>query len=407
MAKKKNSKMLWIVILLATLGTLAYWINDPGKGKPPLPPDAKRQDKVVLEKTGAGATADFTGPSWKVHSLVDEVLTSSKVRIQSQQDQKREVPRQQAEGLIRWHARYTLVQLPEDVTLDKFKEILRRTLLGSGELLDAATDQYQGQNVTRLDVGLKDKLEGDPVTLITDKLYIMKAKTSDPKAVLPAKERGKLAIIVDDFGYTGDPIAAFTAIERPLTFAVLPFHPFTQEAASRGAAAKHHIMLHLPMEPFSSAEQQEKTSITTTMTDQEIQQTVLKALANVPGVMGVNNHQGSKATADKRVMRTVLATLKAQQLFFVDSRTSAQSVAYDTAREMQIRTGENQLFLDNSSDVDYIKQQLRTAGRIAIRDGWAIVIGHARPNTAIALKDMIPELESEGVRLVYASQLLK
>ena len=411
MAKQNSNKTLWILTLLVVATGLLYWFssgNPNSKQQRVVPPSAKNQDKFILEKSGAGTTADFTVAAWKVHGLVDEALVASKVKLESQEEQKREVPRQAVEGVIRWHLRQALIIFPDEKAMGQFREALNRTLLGNADILTETADQYKGRSVVRLDIGLRDKLEGDSITLITDKLYLAYSKKStEAKDQPPGKERGKLAIIIDDFGYTSEPIAAFTAIDRPLTFAVLPYHPHSQEAASRGLAAKHQVMLHLPMEPLSAAEHQEKTSITTTMSDYDIQQTVVKALANVPGVTGVNNHQGSKATADKRVMKNVLTVVKAQQLFFVDSRTSSQSIAGDMAQEMDIRSGENELFLDNSSEVDYIKQQLRAAGRMAIKNGTALVIGHARVNTAIALREMITELEANGVRLVLASQLVK
>ena len=410
MAKQNSNKTLWVLTILVMATGLLYWFSGDNHNikQQVIPPLTKNQDKFILEKSGAGTIADFTGAAWKVHGLVDEALIASKVKLESQEEQKREVPRQAVEGVISWHLRQTLISFPDEKAMGQFREALNRTLLGNAEILTETADQYKGRSVTRLDIGLRDKLEGDSITLITDKLYLAYSKKStEAKAQPPGKERGKLAIIIDDFGYTGEPIAAFTAIDRPLTFAVLPYHPHSQEAASRGLAAKHQVMLHLPMEPLSTAEHQEKTSITTTMSEQDIQQTVIKALANVPGVSGVNNHQGSKATADKRVMKSVLTVIKAQQLFFVDSRTSSQSIAGDTAREMDIRSGENQIFLDNSNDVEYIKQQLRTAGRIAVKNGTALVIGHARINTAIALREMITELEADGVRLVLASQIVK
>ena len=411
MAKGSRSSTFNILLILAAIAAVLYLFSSQDGGnkqRSAAPPVPVNQQKFILEKSGSGTVADFSAAALKVHTTVDEALATQKVTIKSRQEQKREVPRQAVEGAIRWHTRHVAVTLPDGLTEEQFRQGLVQTLAGSAEILAKFADYYEGQSVTRWDIGFRDKLEGDTVTLITDKLYIAPDKKSvDAKDRLPAKERGRLAVIIDDFGYTAEPIAAFTSIDRPLTFAVLPYQPHTQEAASRGLAARHQVMLHLPLEPLSSAETSEKTTITTAMSDQDIQQTVMKALHNVPGVSGVNNHQGSKATADRRVMHNVLSVVKGQQLFFVDSRTTAKSVALDTAREMNVRSGENEVFLDNSSDVEAIKQQLRLAGRIAVKMGAAIVIGHARPNTAIALRMMIPELEAEGVRLVFASQLVK
>ena len=411
MAKGSHSSTRTVLLIVAAIAAVLYFFTSPdssNKQRSITPPVPAKQEKFTLEKTGAGTVADFSAAAQKVHTAVDEALTAQKVTLKSWQEQKREVPRQAVEGVIRWHTRHIALALPNGMTAERFRQVLVQSLAGSAELLATTADYYEGQSVTRWDIGFRDKLEGDTVTLITDKLYIAADKKSaETKDRPPTKERGRLAIIIDDFGYTAEPIAAFTSIDRPLTFAVLPYQPHTQEAAARGLAARHQIILHLPLEPLSSAETSEKITITAAMSDQDIQQTVVKALNNVPGASGVNNHQGSKATADRRVMRDVLSVVKGQQLFFVDSRTSAKSVALETARELNIRSGENDVFLDNSSDIEAIKQQLRLAGRIAVKEGASIVIGHARPATAIALRAMIPELEAEGVRLVFASQLVK
>ena len=406
MARRKSGRAVWIVLILTILAAALYWYNGGtlSTDRSTVPPG---QSRFVIERSGAGSTADFTASSRKIHTYVDNALAEGKGLIHHQQEQKRDVPRQQVEGSIRWHARALLVSLPDDRKSDTFRVILSKNLQGAGEVLGSAADEYQGYKVTRFDVGFRDKLEGDDVTIITDRLYLTQSKNIEGKATGVVKERGRLAIIIDDFGYTGEPIGLFTAIDRPLTFAVLPYQPHTQEAAVRGQAAGHQIILHLPLEPLSGAERQEKTTIRTTMSDEDIKQAVVRALDNVPGAVGVNNHQGSKATSDKRVMRNVLSVVKHQGLFFIDSRTAPQSVAGDTARDMKIRNFDNELFLDHSSDVNSVKQQIRTAGRIAAKDGSAVVIGHARPNTAIALKELIPELEADGIRLVFASQLVK
>ena len=221
------------------------------------------------------------------------------------------------------------------------------------------------------------------------------------------KGKGELAIIVDDFGYTADSITSFINLGRPLTFAVLPYRPHSGEAASRALAAGLQVILHLPLEPLSEREESEAITVTTAMNDEEIQRLTAKAIASLPGITGVNNHQGSRATVDRRVMREVLTVVKKQGLFFVDSRTNGQSIAAEVSRQLGVKTGENELFLDNSADVAAIKKQLRAAGDLAIRHGKATVICHARPNTAVALREAIAELENLGVRLIYVSKLVK
>ncbi|MDT8900218.1 divergent polysaccharide deacetylase family protein [Anaeroselena agilis] len=399
----KSSKTR-LVLLLLVLGALILYLNVPDKkAKETVVP----KDKLyTIEKTGAGAVADYSATAQRIHSAVDKGLAGAKLDSRKVQEERREAPRTAVEGKIRWHARQ--LALPADSQPDAVKRALSGQLVNTGgEVLATEQDKYEGQAATRVDVGIRDTLGGDPLTLITDRIFIpLPQKPERPTPPKPTGH-GNLAIIIDDFGYSGEMVAAFAAMPRPVTFSVLPYRPHSGEAASRALSAGHEVMLHLPMEPMAASEQSEASTIKVTMSDQEIRDITAKALKAVPGIIGVNNHQGSRATSDRRVMNAVLGVLKANNLFFVDSRTSAQSIAYDAARRAGLRSGMNEVFLDGRNEGDYIKGQLRTAARLAVREGSAIAIGHARPATAVALREMIPELEATGVKLVYASQLVR
>lgn len=405
MAKSSGNRTKWILLTMVAVAAVLYFFV-PNKAaqetKAPV-------DKYKLEKTGAGVVADYTASSQRIHAAVDRGLAGAQLTWKNGQENNREVPRKEVEGTIRWHARNVLLTVPADTKLETVQQALQAPLKAAGgEVLASQPDSYQGMAVVRIDVGVRDKLAGDDLTLITDRIYVSGAKKPD---ALPAKPggatQGVMALLIDDFGYNAEPIAAYIAIQRPITFAVIPYRPHSNEAASRALAAGQQVMLHLPMEPLSAAEQSEPITVTASMSDQEIQQTVTKAIQSLPGLVGVNNHQGSKATADKRVMRLALGVIKANNLFFIDSRTNSQSVALETARQLGMRSGANEIFLDNSSDIDYIKGQLRTAMRMALQHGSVMAIGHARPNTAIAIREMIPEIEAAGIKLVFASQMVK
>ena len=167
-------------------------------------------------------------------------------------------------------------------------------------------------------------------------------------------------------------------------------------------------MLHLPMEPLSGIEPSEANqTIKVGMDGEQVRELIERASAGLTGIIGVNNHQGSRATADQQTMDRVMRVLKEKQLFFVDSRTHARSLAADAARRQKLKTSENDLFLDGIADVAYVKKQLRIAGEMALRMGSITVIGHARPTTAAALREVMPELEAKGIRFVFVSQLVR
>ena len=137
------------------------------------------------------------------------------------------------------------------------------------------------------------------------------------------------------------------------------------------------------------------------------QQLTRKAVESLPGIEGVNNHQGSKATSNEATMKAVLKVLKQQGLFFVDSSTYSKSIGDQVARSMGVPTAHNNIFLDNSSDEDDIIAKIWQAVEMADRNGSAIAICHARPHTAAAWSKVIDEVNASGIQLVPVSSLLK
>ncbi len=401
MAKKSNH-LKWILAGVAILAAFIFYQNSKSPEKSPTPGPSYN-----MEKTGAGVVLDFSETASKIHAAVDAGLANAKLAPKEIKEAKREVPRKGVEGLIRWHTRNILI-VPESMSPEALEQALTPLAAkAGGKVIGTEPDNYNGAPAVRIDVGIKDVLNSEPLTLITDRIYIVKDKETLPSKPKVESKSGEMAIVIDDFGYTRGPIAGYVNMGRPITFAVLPYRQYSNEAASQALSAGHLVMLHLPLEPISPNEETEPTVITVGMSDEEIKDKVAKAIAATPGVQGVNNHQGSRVTADRRVMKTVLGVIKSNNLFFIDSRTSGKTVAAEVSRQLGLRTGENELFIDNSSDIDLIKKQLRKAVDMAHKNGSVTVIGHARPNTVIAVREMIPEIEAAGIRLVYANQLLR
>lgn len=405
MAKRNNLKP-WIAAVLIVITAVFYFKVSDNTNKTPHN-SQNAGPRYNVEKTGAGAVIDFTQSSQKIHSAVDTLINSANLSIKDVKENNKEIPRQQVEGIIRWHNRQILVG-GGGLDVDTFKQRAAAALNNAGgEIIDIQPDNYQGLPVLRIDIGLRDNLGGDLVTIITDRIYLRQESAIESTPQNNGKVKGEMAIIIDDFGYSNEPINAFAEINRPLTFAVLPYRPHSSEAASRGLSSGHQVILHLPLEPLSAAAQSEQVTIGSGMSDSDIRSTAARAIQSIPGIIGVNNHQGSRATADQRVMRQVLSEIKSNNLFFVDSRTNSQSVAVAVARQMGVKTTANELFIDNENEVSAVKRQLRTAQNIALRNGSVVVIGHARLTTAAAVREMIPEIESSGIRLVFVSEMVR
>jgi len=232
------------------------------------------------------------------------------------------------------------------------------------------------------------------------------ATTPAPAAsATPRSGAPRLAIIIDDCGQWPDTEHGFIALPAALTMSVLPHVRYGTQIAHDAEAAGKGVMLHLPMEPLSGADPG-PGRITVSMNDDAITAQVRDDLASVPLATGVNNHEGSRATADDRVMRAVASVLAERRLFFIDSRTGSASVAERDTRAAGIPTAGRDVFLDNVADVDATEAQLRRAAQLAKSQGSAIAIGHPRPTTLIAVRALLPELERDGIQLVLARDLV-
>lgn len=223
---------------------------------------------------------------------------------------------------------------------------------------------------------------------------------------VPAR-RARMAIVLDDWGNNYGVLKYALEVKRPLTLAILPHLPNSRRIAEEAYKNRLGVMLHMPMQPKNPKEILEPHTILTTTPDTDIVRYLESAIAGIPHLEGVNNHMGSAATADERVMRTVLTELKKKKLFFVDSNTSADSVAADVAEKLGVPSEKRDVFIDNELKSGSIKRQLNEAKDFALATGSVVVIGHDYKVTLEAIKEMVPELEKEGIEFVLVKDLLK
>jgi polysaccharide deacetylase 2 family uncharacterized protein YibQ len=216
----------------------------------------------------------------------------------------------------------------------------------------------------------------------------------------------KLAIILDDVGGDASEPDAIFALPSHMTLSILPNHPRSTEIANEAHDRGYEVMLHLPMESEAN-ESPESQQLRTGMGKSEVSRILDEMLTTVPRAVGVNNHQGSRATSDDRLMEELMSLLQKRHLFFIDSRTTTATVAYDVAQRDDVRSGfRNVPFLDDVQQQSAIRQQFEHAIRGAQEKGEAIVIGHPHPATLQVLRQMLPQLPALGVELVHASALV-
>ncbi len=218
---------------------------------------------------------------------------------------------------------------------------------------------------------------------------------------------GTLYLILDDAGNSLQPLPAFLEFPGPLAVAVLPQLPYSVESAARIAAAGKEIMLHLPMEAVGGANPG-PGALTVGMSDRDVLRVIDENLGSVPGAIGVNNHMGSLATSDRRIMEIVLADLQRRDLFFIDSRTTVDTVARPVAAYLQTPFAERHVFLDNERSRDAILTAIRGALELAHRQDQVVMIGHATvPELAAVLNEIYPILAEHGYRFGLVSELVE
>jgi hypothetical protein len=233
------------------------------------------------------------------------------------------------------------------------------------------------------------------------------SRNSDSAPETNNNQGPRLAIILDDLGNDSAAAQDVFAMPYPLTISVLPHQTHSAEIALQAQRRGDQVMLHLPMQSLAK-EHAEVQELRGGMSHADVSRLVAQFLHEVPGVIGVNNHQGSASTADKKLMAELMPVLREHKLFYVDSRTSAATVAFDTARRFGVRAAfRNVPFLDDVEDVSAVRKQIEIAIAGAAKKKDAIAIGHAHRSTLEALKETLPQAKTHGVKLVFASELVR
>jgi polysaccharide deacetylase 2 family uncharacterized protein YibQ len=284
----------------------------------------------------------------------------------------------------------------------------REAYLETGPLLERALDR---ENVFLL---AKEKEEGDkprfvwrlrgPGQVESKVLFDVIVPATPPPPVPRA------AIIIDDLGYSPEAVDALCRFGVPVTASVLPFTPAGGEALAKAEACGLEVMLHLPLESLG-AQQGWKSSvdgtILTKMSPEDIRLAVASYLDAFPTCRGVNNHAGSAFTEDAALLEPVFDVLKERNLFFIDSRTSEKSVAYEEAVRRGVKAAARQVFLDAEADSDGVRRRLLELFAHAKTHGRAVGIAHPKRETLEALARHLRLAEEMGVRLVFASAVVE
>ncbi|MCF8067588.1 MAG: divergent polysaccharide deacetylase family protein [Desulfobacterales bacterium] len=222
----------------------------------------------------------------------------------------------------------------------------------------------------------------------------------------PNDKRPMVALIIDDLGYDGPLADKFLGLDAEITLSILPYSP-KQEQIARAAHQKGlEVMLHLPMEPREYPKiDPGPGALVSDMTPDQLVSRLERNLAQVPFVVGVNNHMGSRLTENSDQMNQIMIILKKRNLYFIDSRTTAGTLCRPSAKMFQVPFAERDVFLDHKQDAGFIRKQINQLIRDAEKHGEAVGIGHPSRVTYEVLKEMLPLLKKK-VRLVPASKIV-
>jgi uncharacterized protein len=226
-----------------------------------------------------------------------------------------------------------------------------------------------------------------------------------PLPVVRPRINGAIVLIIDDLGFEGQPLERVMALDPNVNCSILP----NSSRAAATAALLHsrgfELLCHLPMEP-QGRERPGRDAVLTSMSDEEIERVTRLNIEAIPHARGVNNHMGSRATTDRRVMESVLRALP-EGMYFIDSRTAGSSVAATISREMGVPTATRHVFLDDVQTEEFVRRQVAELAAVAEKKGVAIGIGHPHAVTLRVLEEELPALRARGLRLLRASEIVQ
>jgi len=247
----------------------------------------------------------------------------------------------------------------------------------------------------------KQNSKGDRGARKTPRKEVRATQTGEGLEPLP-----KIAIIIDDVGFDVDLARSFMELNSPPSLSVLPTAPHAQAIAREAMGKGVEVLLHLPMEPKErNGEGPGAGALLARMSDEEFVETLNGHLSRIPGVKGVNNHMGSLLTEREDKMALLFRELKKRRLFFVDSRTTPQTVASKVATDMKVPVVSRSVFLDHELSQEAMKAQWERLLAMAREQGYAVVIAHPHRETLVFLREHLQNLRG-GARLVRVADIV-
>ena len=327
--------------------------------------------------------------------LVDQIVQSQFYEIGVQ---KKNILLEQSslkkKGNKVWKESSLKIRVPPPRSLSSIEGDFRRSLSVLGETVSIQSSQKSGS--LHLEIKVSDR--------VTHQLTLVSSISS----ALETAPRPKIAIVIDDLGDKDEISQELLHWNLPITFAILPFTPFSKTLAGEAHRQGKEVILHLPMEPRGYPQVRPgKGVLLGEMNERKLLRQLTKDIEAVPYITGVSNHMGSRLMEEPEKIKIVFSELKRRGLFFLDSRTTPQTVGLQVAQSVGLKATERSIFIDNSSTEEDIKQQLDQLIQLSLSKGKAIGIGHPHPSTLKSIKEMIPKLKEKGIEVVPLSALME
>jgi len=307
-----------------------------------------------------------------------------------------------------WGRPYHLVErvyrCPSRFSSHAFARDLAQALAPRGfVLLRSEHRQITAGRLTTLDLGYR-RHRLYRLVLQQPEAALGAAVGAAPPGRLPVGH-GKVAIVLDDWGYNRRHVSHVLQLNRPVTLAVLPHRRYSTAIAEAVRGSRCEVILHLPMEPHGAGSPREPHVLAPGMPPEMVRQMLDQALATVPYSRGVSSHQGSKATEDAALIRALLSELRRRRLVFLDSLVTDRSVCHEVARQVGVPFAQRSVFLDNEDTPEAVRRQFFQLAEVALQTGRAVGIGHDRRVTIEVLQELMSQLERQGIEFVRLSEL--
>jgi len=372
-AWQKNLVLVFCVGVVVMLG-IDYFSRGNVAAKPK--PNNAKASPSLLDKAITSLKTKTPSKEERIRLATDRVLTNFGIRV----------------DWIKYRGHDRDVRIPKEIHPLVIYQVLSNQVRQLGGKVESGTEDLR--------------------TGETNLIYSFAGKTLGKIRLLPdanlTRHAGKIAIIIDDFGYNVGGVAAeLMKLEIPLTYSIIPGIKFSKEIAARLHKAGKPIMIHLPMEALERQVEKDGYSLMLDMKPPEIRERLRKAIAAVPHAAGMNNHMGSAATVSDSLLLPVFEELKKTELFFIDSKTNPNTRAFKLAKTMGLQTEINDIFLDNEEGWERVQQKMWQLADLAAAEGAAIAIGHPHEYTLRAIKEIGPQLVQRGFQFVPVEELVR